>query len=219
MYLPFIFVYSLGVVTRKSLSELAYFALLFAAVTVMMRPPRATLKKLGFLLGFEGLLFVLALFNPGRPLMETPLGSVTYEGLHSFFLLIGKAFLSAGTAVVITSSVGFSRIIAEMEALGLPRILTVTLAFTYRYLDLFAEEAVRMKRALDSRAFGVGRREYYRWLGSMIGEIFVRSYQRNERVYRAMLSRGFGEFPKLEEPRTTPHTAMLIVLALGGLLI
>lgn len=219
MYLPFIFLYALGVVTRKNLTELAYFALLFLAVILTMRPGRGVFKKLGFLLGFESLLFVMALFNPGKPLLETPLGPITHEGVYSFFTLLGKAFLSAGTAMVVTSSVGFSRILAEMKALRFPRILTLTLAFTYRYLDLFADEAVRMKRALDSRAFGVGRREYYRKLGSLLGEVFVRAYLRNGRIYRAMLSRGFGEFPSLEEPGPSVQTAMLALLALGGLLV
>ncbi|CAD5243748.1 energy-coupling factor transporter transmembrane component T family protein [Thermococcus camini] len=219
MYLPFIFLYATGVVTRKSLTELTYFGLLFLVVMLAMRPERSVFKKLGFLLGFEGLLFIMALFNPGRPLLETPIGPITHEGFHSFFMLLGKAFLSAGTAVVVTSSVGFSRILAEMEALRFPRILTLTLAFTYRYLDLFTDEATRMKRALDSRAFGVGKGEYYRKLGSLIGEVFVRAYLRNGRIYRAMLARGFGEFPSLEEPRPNAKTTMLALLALGGLLV
>ncbi|NJE30696.1 cobalt ABC transporter permease [Thermococcus sp. 18S1] len=219
MYLPFIFLYAIGVVTRKSLTELAYFGLLFLTVILIMRPKRSLFKKLGFLLGFEGLLFIMALFNPGEPLLETPIGPITHEGIYSFFMLLGKAFLSAGTALVVTNSVGFSRILAEMEALRFPRILTLTLAFTYRYLDLFTDEATRMKRALDSRAFGVGKREYYRKLGSLIGEVFVRAYLRNGRIYRAMLARGFGEFPSLEEPRPNVQTAVLALLALGGLLV
>ncbi|QDA30931.1 cobalt ABC transporter permease [Thermococcus indicus] len=219
MYLPFIFLYAIGVVTRKSPTELAYFGLLFLAVILIMRPKRSLFKKLGFLLGFEGLLFIMALFNPGQPILETPIGPITHEGIYSFFMLLGKAFLSAGTALVVTNSVGFSRILAEMEALRFPQILTLTLAFTYRYLDLFTDEATRMKRALDSRAFGVGKGEYYRKLGSLIGEVFVRAYLRNGRIYKSMLARGFGEFPSLEEPRPNAKTATLALLALGGLLI
>lgn len=151
--------------------------------------------------------------------MSTPFGDVTREGLNSFFLLLGKAFLSAGTALIVVESVGFTRILAEMEALRVPRVLILTLAFTYRYLDLFVEETTRMKRALDSRAFGVGRAEYYRKLASLFGEVFVRAYLRSGRVYRAMLARGFGEFPVFEEPRPTPGTVVLMALAAGGLIL
>lgn len=219
MYLLFIFLYAIGVVMRKSPAELAYFGAVFLMVVILMRPRRGVLKKLGFLLGFEGLLFILALFNPGRPLLNTPLGPITHEGVGSFLMLLGKAFLSAGTAVVVVNSAGFSRILAEMKRLRFPRVLVLTLAFTYRYLDLFAREAVRMKRALDSRAFGVGRMEYYRRLGSLIGEVFVRAYLRNGRIHRAMLSRGFGEFPALEEPGPSFQTLALVLLSLGGLLV
>ncbi|AEH24390.1 ABC-type cobalt transport system, CbiQ permease component [Pyrococcus yayanosii CH1] len=145
------------------------------------------------------MVFSLTLFNPGRPIVNTPLGPITHEGVRSFLLLLGKAFLSSGATVVIVNSVGFSRILAEMEALKFSNIITLTLAFTYRYLDVFIGEAMRMKRALDSRAFGIGRLEYYRKLGALIGEVFVRAYMRSERVYWAMLSRGFGEFPKVDE--------------------
>lgn len=219
MYLPFIFLYAFGVVTRKSLSELVYFFLLFTAVIVAFRPGKSTLKKLTFLLGFEGFLFLLALFNPGETILSTPFGDVTREGVSSFFLLLGKAFLSAGTTLVVVESVGFTRILAEMEALRIPRVLILTLAFTYRYLDLFAEETIRMKRALDSRTFGVGKVEYYRKLASLFTEVFVRAYLRSGRVYGAMLARGFGEFPVLEEPRLTSRTAVLMVLAAGGLIL
>lgn len=95
MYLPFIFLYAFGVVTRKSLGELVYFFLLFAAVVVAFRPEKSTLKKLTFLLGFEGFLFLLALFNPGETILSTPFGDVTREGLNSFFLLLGEG-LSLG---------------------------------------------------------------------------------------------------------------------------
>ncbi|WP_367884479.1 energy-coupling factor transporter transmembrane protein EcfT [Thermococcus sp. JCM 11816] len=206
--------------TRKSLGELVYFFLLFAAVVVAFRPEKSTLKKLTFLLGFEGFLFLLALFNPGEAIFSTPFGDVTREGVSLFFLLLGKAFLSAGTALIVVESAGFTRILAEMEALRVPRVLILTLAFTYRYIDLFVEETTRMKRALDSRAFGVGRAEYYRKLASLFGEVFVRAYLRSGRVYRAMLARGgFGEFPVFEEPRPTPGTVVLMALAAGGGLI
>ncbi|WP_457753889.1 energy-coupling factor transporter transmembrane component T family protein [Thermococcus sp.] len=218
MYLPFLLIYALAVVTRKSLSELAYFGVVLIGLIIFLRPKKSIFKHLGFLLGFEGLLFILALFNPGEPLISTPIGAITKEGIHSFFLLLGKAFLSSSAVVVTSNSLGFSRLLAEMEELRFPRILILTLAFTYRYLDLFKEEALRMKRALDSRAFGIGKREYYRKLGMFISEIFVRAYIRNDKIYKAMLSRCFGEFPKFERNKS-PVPLILSVIALAGVLI
>jgi len=89
----------------------------------------------------------------------------------------------------------------------------LTLAFTYRYLELFEEEALRMKRALDSRAFNIGKIEYYRKLGALIGETFARACVRSVKIRWAMISRGFGEVPKVtEERRVEPPVLTLIAL-------
>lgn len=213
VYLLFVLFYSFVVATRRSLGELAYPCLLFVLMVLFMRPKRGIFRHLTFLLGFEGVLFLAALFNPGVPILNTPVGAITWEGVYTFFLLLGKAFLSSAMVVVISNSLGFSTLLAEMEWLRFPRVLILTLAFTYRYLDLFADEARRMRRALESRAFGLGRREYYRLLASLIGEIFVRSYRRSGRVYMAMISRGYGEFPRFENgPSITPVVALLLLL-------
>ncbi|ALV62265.1 Transmembrane component NikQ of energizing module of nickel ECF transporter [Thermococcus sp. 2319x1] len=214
MYLIFIFIYALLIVTRTSLVELFYFLPVLMALILLLKPKRALFKHLGFLLGFEGLLFILALFTPGEPALKTPLGVVTYEGIQRFSLLLGKAFLSSSAVVVVSNSLGFPYILGEMESLGFPRILVLTLAFTYRYLELFEEEALRMRRALDSRAFNVGKIEYYRKLGTLIGEIFTRAYMRSVRIHWAMLSRGFGEFPKVNEERRL-EPLILTLIALG----
>ena len=174
---------------------------------------RALFKHLGFFLGFESFLFILALFTPGESAVTTPFGIITYEGIQRFSLLLGKAFLSSSAVVVVSNSLGFPYILAEMETLHFLRILVLTLAFTYRYLELFEEEALRMKRALNSRTFNIGKIEYYRKLGALIGETFARAYIRSIKIHWAMLSRGFGEFPKVtEERRVEPPVLTLIAL-------
>lgn len=218
LYLLFILIYAFLVATRGTFGELGYFALVLLGLIAILRPKRKVFRHLGFLLGFEGILFMMALFNPGEMILSTPIGEVTREGVYSFFMLLGKAFLSSSTVVIVSSSVGFSRILAEMEALKVPRILVLTMAFTYRYLDLFKEESFRIKKALDSRAFGIGKVEYYRMLGALMGEIFVRAYLRSGRIYNAMLSRGFGEFPKFERVRCVKPIAFSVLALLGVLL-
>jgi len=202
------------IVTRKSLDELFYSLPMLLVLILLFKPKRTLLKHLGFLLGFEGLLFILALFTPGTPWLTTPFGMITYEGIQRFSLLLGKAFLSSSVVVVISNSLGFPYLLSEMEVLHFPRILILTLAFTYRYLELFEEEALRMKRAIDSRAFNIGKIEYYKKLGTLIGEIFARAYIRSIKIHWAMLSRGFGEFPKVTTERRV-EPLILTLIALG----
>ena len=72
----------------------------------------------------------------------------------------------------------------------------------YRYVFVLVDEMLRMRRARDSRNFGGGRRRQLKTIGNMIGTLFIRSYERGERIYAAMLSRGFdGKVRSLRQLR------------------
>lgn len=66
------------------------------------------------------------------------------------------------------------------------------LSFMYRYLFVVIDEVTSMKQARDSRNFGGGKKLWQiRTVGNMIGTLFLRSYERGERTYSAMVARGF----------------------------
>ena len=69
-----------------------------------------------------------------------------------------------------------------------------TISFMYRYLFVLVDEAMRLQTARDARSVGAGRTLFWRAkvLGGMIGCLFIRSYERSERIYAAMLSRGYA---------------------------
>ena len=73
----------------------------------------------------------------------------------------------------------------------MPWVMVMLLSFMYRYIFLLTDEVMRMKQARDSRNFGGKRLWQIRTIGNMIGTLFIRSYERGERVYVAMLARGF----------------------------
>jgi len=65
--------------------------------------------------------------------------------------------------------------------------------FTYRYIFLFIDEAQRMGVAMDSRGFKKGTNLHtLKTIGRLVGMLFVRSYERTEGVYQAMISRGYS---------------------------
>ncbi len=87
-----------------------------------------------------------------------------------------------------------------LRKLGVPVILVDTLTLTYRYLFVLLEEATRLRRAAAARGYRP------RWLGQalligrLIGQLFMRSYERAERVYDAMVQRGYrGQMPTSRE--------------------
>ena len=99
------------------------------------------------------------------------------------------------------------------------------ISFMYRYLGVLGDEATRMNRARASRsAVGPSGRPggTIRWrasvTGSMVGSLFLRSYERSERIYGAMQARGFdGQLRYLPGPPLTRTAIAVFALGLAGL--
>ncbi len=95
--------------------------------------------------------------------------------------------------VILSSTTPFPRLLRGFELLKTPRLIVVIVAFMWRYLHVLADEVSRMKTARAARGYSAG------WLwqalastGALISTLFVRSLERGERVYLAMLSRGYS---------------------------
>ncbi len=114
------------------------------------------------------------------------------SGVIIFWNALVKAYFGALCVILLSATTPFPELLRGFERMRTPRLITMLIGFTYRYLFVLKEEALRMKRARDSRGYGG------RWLweaaviGQMVGALFLRSYERGERVYLAMASRGFA---------------------------
>jgi cobalt/nickel transport system permease protein len=82
----------------------------------------------------------------------------------------------------------------------------------YRYIFVFQDEALRMKRARDARSREGNVFWHINSLGSIIGSLFIRAYERGERVYKAMLARGFdGEVSNINEFNLKPSDLIFLI--------
>ena len=132
------------------------------------------------------------------------------EGLWDLWNVAVKASLGAFASILLASTTEAPDVVRGLETLRLPRALTAIMGFMVRYLDVVGGELAAMRVAMRSRGYRP------RWLGEVgalakgIGSLFVRSFERGERVYRAMISRGYAGRMPLEE---TVHatTAMIAV--------
>jgi cobalt/nickel transport system permease protein len=102
-----------------------------------------------------------------------------------------KSNLCALAMLLLTWTTPFHDILQELRRLRLPGVLLTTLALMYRYLPVLAEESRRMQRARASRTFSPRRRLAWQNLTTVIGQLFVRSADRAERIYLAMCARGW----------------------------
>jgi len=107
--------------------------------------------------------------------------------------------------------------IKALDRLKVPNSLVQMLMFTYRYIFVFVDEFQRIWRAMESRGFKLRTTlNALRTIGKALGMLFVRSYERAERVYRAMRSRGYmGSQKTLVEFEIRMKDYMLAVFIMG----
>jgi len=123
--------------------------------------------------------------------------SVSQSGLWILWNVIVKSCLGVFSMILLSSTTSFPELIKGLERLRTPRIFTILLSFMYRYSFILIDEIHRMKRARDSRSFGGKWLWHSKVIGHMVGWLFLRSFRRGERIYLAMLSRGYqGTMPE-----------------------
>jgi cobalt/nickel transport system permease protein len=117
--------------------------------------------------------------------------NVPAAGWAKFQSVIIKGILSVLCLTLLTASTPFPQLLAALESMKFPKLITMILSFMYRYIFLIEDEAMKMWRAMKSRSTGGSNRLHLKAIANMIGILFIRSYERGEMVYLAMLSRGF----------------------------
>ena len=124
--------------------------------------------------------------------------TITDAGLLRFVSILIRSWLSVQMAILLVAAARFPDIIHALEHLRVPSILTTIIAFLYRYLFVLVDEVFRLLRAREARSAAVaGLRSGggVAWragvAGNMAGQLFLRSYERSDRVYNAMLARGY----------------------------
>jgi cobalt/nickel transport system permease protein len=125
-----------------------------------------------------------------------------WRGIEAFTFLILRAVLCLMLLILLTNTTRFVELLRGLRKLGCPRILVLNLSFLYRYLFVLMEEVMRMRQARDCRRVGKApMKQELKLLGSMLGTLLIRSFERAERLYQAMLSRGYSGELHVQAPR------------------
>ena len=111
----------------------------------------------------------------------------------SFATVGAKAVIGTVSAVLLGATTSFPDVLHALERLKTPRLLVLIAAFMYRYLFTIVDEVQRMRAALGARGYAPRHALQAQALGRVATALFLRTYERAERVHLAMLARGFDE--------------------------
>ena len=133
--------------------------------------------------------------------------SIKAEGCRAMVLIVTRFVCILTVSLVLFGTAPFLTSIKAMRFLGLPGVIVDMMLLTYRYLEQFGESLKKMQRAMRLRGFnshGFNRRNF-NMLANLAGSLLVRSYEQSQRVYQAMILRGYGYGDK-----KTPNRKVLI---------
>jgi len=183
-----------------------YAAILVGLIRLAELPVGFVLKRLVIEVPF--VLFAVLLPFIGRGERTDIFGlSLAVEGLWGAWNILAKATIGLGASILVAATTTMPEFLRGFERLHLPKAFTSTASFMIRYFDVIADEMRRMKVARQARGYDPRWLWQARAVAASAGSLFIRSYERGERVYQAMLSRGYtGSLPRVDEAPATGAT-------------
>jgi cobalt/nickel transport system permease protein len=156
-------------------------AIVLSVVAASAIPPTYFLKRLAWLLPF------LTLIALGAPLSQG-----AGNGWPTAGMILVRAILALTVMMTLIATTPYRQLIVALEQLHVPRILIWILAFMYRYMFVVADELTRLRRAKLARTFHWNLGMELRLIGNFTGVLFIRAFERAERVYASMCARGWN---------------------------
>jgi cobalt/nickel transport system permease protein len=205
------------------------FALILSVEVISELGVSVVLKRSSLALPFVLAALPLILTIPGKTLFSFPVGPwvihATYPGLVRFASIAIKSWLSVQAAIVLAASTSFPDLLVAMRTLRVPQLLVSIFGLMWRYMFVLVDEATRLLRARASRSGqsdlpGTRPGGKLSWraqvTGGMAGSLLLRAFERSDRIYMAMVSRGYdGEVRTLPIPAIQPTQWAILIASLS----
>ncbi|MDH2427043.1 cobalt ECF transporter T component CbiQ [Sphaerisporangium sp. TRM90804] len=185
---------------REAFWAFGVYALLLAAVAAVARVPAGfLLRRMVIELPFVLFAFLLPVIGLGERVDVLGL-SLSAEGLWAAWNILAKATLGVVASILLAATTEPRMMLLGAQRLRLPPLLVQIAMFMLRYMDVILDEMRRMRVARESRGFVARDVRHLPALAKSAGAMFIRSYERGERVHLAMLSRGYsGSMPVIDD--------------------
>lgn len=206
---------------REAMWAFGLYALLLAFVAHHARVPAGfLLKRLLIEVPFVAFAVLMPFVAEGEQVDVVGL-SLSVNGLWGAWNVLAKGTLGVAASVLLASTTELRELLLGLQRLRLPPLLVQIASFMIRYGDVIADEMRRMRIARESRGFEARGVRHWGVLAKSAGALFIRSYERGERVHLAMISRGYaGSMPVIDEvtasraqwsyAMTLPFVALLV---------
>ena len=190
-----------------------YFLLVVVAMAASRVPVRYVATRMLVEVPVLGFALLMPFIATGPRVDIGPL-SLSEAGMLGAWALVTKATLGLMASLVLATTTEPRDVVAGLERLRLPHQLVQIMGFMVRYLEVVTGELRRMRIARESRGFSARSLGAWPVLASTAGALFIRSYERGERIHLAMLARGYSG----RVPATHPLTATAAQWRQAGIL-
>jgi cobalt/nickel transport system permease protein len=217
----FVFVISVALTPRFAVAAFIVDAVALGAVFVVARLPVAVIGRLIAIVPFVIVAFFVPFIAGGEQTQVFGM-ELSVAGLWATWNILAKALLGAFAGIIVAATTSIPDVLHALDRLRFPIVVVAIIGFMFRYLELLTDQLRRMRMAMTARCHDPRWLWQARPVASSVGVLFVRSYERGERIHGAMLARGFtGRLPTLDDRRATPRdwfaAAIPAAVALGSM--
>jgi cobalt/nickel transport system permease protein len=172
-----------------------YAILIMIVIALAKLPPIQVLKRMVIEVPFVIFAILMPFFSAG-PYVEYFGMQLSEAGLIAGFGLLCKGTIGVLSSVTLAATTPMRDLLSGLARLKVPSLLVEIAGFMVRYVDVIVDEMRRMKIARQSRGYFESGLRSWPVIARSAGALFIRAYERGERVHLAMLSRGYnGKLP------------------------
>lgn len=146
---------------------------------------------------------------------------ITEQGLEKVLIFTLRVWVCVAILMLMIMTTNFTKLVKSLELLKIPRIFLLLIFMTYRYIFLTIHEFYQLLLAKEARTFKKDRNinlKSLRSISKLLSNLLIRAFERSERVYLAMVARGFklnGNENKKIEVRIKDLIISLGIVAIG----
>ena len=189
---------------QNYLAFIAYFSLVIALVLIAKLPIWQSLKRTTIEIPFIFFAILMPFVSPDKEAAKIAAISI-----------IAKATIGTLLAIILSGTTPAREILRGFETLKMPALIVQIASFMLRYLNVINDEMERMTVARASRGFEPKGIRDWKFLAAAAGALFIRSYERGERVHLSMISRGYdGKLPSVQSQLVTKQEILIIIATL-----